>query len=54
MQEQHLIYDPSSPVTPERELRPSPARDTFESLLDQGETHVIPHLTCPKANISRL
>lgn len=51
MQEQQRIYDPSSPVAPERELRPSAAGagDTFESVLEAGKTHVVPRLTSPKS-----
>ena len=41
MQEQHQTFDPSCSVTPEREVHPSAAEDTFESLLDEGETHII-------------
>lgn len=41
LQEQHLIYDPSSPVIPETGVRSSTAQDTFESLLDEGEAHII-------------
>lgn len=41
MQEQHLTFDPSCPVIPEREVHPSTAEDTFESLFDEGEAHII-------------
>lgn len=34
-EEQVLIYDPESPVSPERAVLPSAAQDTFESLLDE-------------------